>query len=156
MCPGSAHKTRSQLPGLPFHASARPAPPEAAAQTARQKMSSAQRLAMQRLARSQDRQEQRQVSSQTTSSSSYGAWFTPGVDKPIRRPLTSPSKQIAAQQEQLQRCRLSGGSSGSSTPAAPAAASASAHGGLSDPASTQQAGRAAARPAAESRPGGRA
>ena len=64
-------------------------------------MSSAQRLAMQRLARSQDRQEQRQVSSQTTSSSSYGAWFTPGVDKPIRRLLTSPSKQIAAQQEQV-------------------------------------------------------
>ena len=107
-------------------------------------MSTAQRLAMQRLARSQDRQEQRQVSQ--TSSSSYGAWFTPDVDKPIRRPLTSPSKQIAAQQEQLRRCRLSGGSSGSSTPDAPAAASVSAHGGLPDPVSTQQAGPAAARP----------
>ena len=107
-------------------------------------MSAAQRLALQRLARSQDRQEQRQVSSQT-SSSSYGAWFTPDVDKPVRRPLTSPSKQIAAQQDELRRCRLSG-SSGSSTPAASAAAS--AHRSQPAQAIPRQAGTAAERRAA--------
>ena len=107
-------------------------------------MSTAQRLALQRLARSQDRQEQRQVSSQT-SSSSYGAWFTPDVDKPVRRALTSPSKQIAAQQDELRRCRLSG-SSGSSTPAASAAAS--AHRSQPAPAIPRQASTAAERRAA--------
>ena len=108
-------------------------------------MSTAQRLAAQRLARSQDRQEQRQVTSQT-SSSSYGAWFTPEVAKPVRRPLTSPSKQIAAQQDELRRCRLSGSSGGASTPDASTAAS--AHRGQPAPAIPPQSGTAAERRAA--------
>ena len=55
----------------------------------------AQRLAQQRLQRSQDR-----LRSSQTSSSSYGSWFTPDPNPPPRRQLTSPSKNAPAQRQQ--------------------------------------------------------
>ena len=53
--------------------------------------SSAQRLAAQRLQRSQDRR-----NNQTTSSSSYGAWFTPDANPQPRRSFTSPARRAQA------------------------------------------------------------
>ena len=58
----------------------------------------ASRLAAQRLQRSQDRLR----TSQTTSAASYGAWFTPSSEPPVRRPLTSDTRKASLNQQQQQ------------------------------------------------------
>lgn len=57
--------------------------------------SRAQNLAAQRLARSNDR-----LRSSQTSSASYGSWFTPTSEAPVRRPLTEQNRKLSQSQQQ--------------------------------------------------------
>ena len=57
--------------------------------------SRAQNLAAQRLARSNDR-----LRNSQTSSASYGSWFTPTNEAPVRRPLTEQNRKLSQSQQQ--------------------------------------------------------